>query len=287
MSTEPRATSRESKNQAGFHHVILIVAVVVIGLVGFGGWRVYKLKSQSETTFQVTDSQTGKSEKVTWARTQDGWKVSGTPPACPKPLVKLPVDISLATSILYPGQTRGGDFKAHGGFRFDNQKDNSVSVTAPLDAELAYASRYIEMGELQYMFDFIAPCGYTYRFDHLLALGAQFQAVADKLPPAKENDSRTSTVNPKIPIKAGETIATQVGMNKDRLNVFFDWGLYDMRSKNQASKDAAWAAAHPFSNAQHGVCLFDLMSADEEAKVRALPASDSDSGTTSDFCKSE
>ena len=275
------------KEQEGFGHLWLLLIPLLVAEIGFAGWRIRDMKSKNETTFSTENAQTGKSEKVTWARTQDGWKVSGTPPACPNPLVKLPVDISLATSILYPGQTRGGDFKAHGGFRFDNQKDNNVSVTAPLDAELVYASRYIEMGELQYMLDFIAPCGYTYRFDHLLALGPQFQAVADKLPPAKENDSRTSTVNPKVPVKAGETIATQIGMNKNRLNVFFDWGLYDMRSKNQASKDAAWAAAHPFSNAQHGVCWFDLLRDDDEAKVRALPASDSNSGSTSDFCKSE
>lgn len=273
------------RNQKGFHLVILLVVIAVVGVLGFAGWRVYQMKAKSETTFSVQNTQTGKAEKVTWSRTGDGWKVSGTPPACPEPLVKLPVDISQATSILYPGQTRGGDFKAHGGFRFDNQKDNSMTVTAPLDAELVYASRYIEMGELQYMFDFVAPCGYTYRFDHLLALGPKFQAMADKLPPAKENDSRTSTVSPAVPVKAGETIATQIGMNKDRLNVFFDWGVYDMRSTNQASKDAAWAAAHNFPNAQHGVCWFDLLSTQEEAKVRALPASDGDSGKNSDYCK--
>ena len=272
-------------NQKGFSHLILILAVVVLSIIGFAGWRIYKMKSGSETSFQVPNTQTGEVEKVTWARTQDGWKVSGTPPACPNPLVELPIDINQATSILYPGQSRGGDFKPHGGFRFDNQKDNSVTVTAPLDAELVYASRYIERGELQYMFDFIAPCGYTYRFDHLLAVGPKFQAVVDKLPQAKENDSRTSTVSPSVPVKAGETIATQIGMNQDRLNVFFDWGLYDMRSKNQASQDAAWAAAHNFPNALHGVCWFDFLSPEDEAKVRALPASDSDSGSTSAFCK--
>ncbi|HLA49540.1 MAG TPA: hypothetical protein VJY84_03295 [Candidatus Saccharimonadales bacterium] len=271
--------------QKGFSHLILILAVVVLSIIGFAGWRIYETKSKSATTFQVTNSSSGAVEKVTWARTTDGWKVSGTPPACPNPLVKLPVDISQATSILYPGQTRGGDFKPHGGFRFDIQKDNSVTVTAPLDAELVYASRYIEMGELQYMFDFIAPCGYTYRFDHLLAVGPKFQTVVDQLPEAKENNSRTSTVSPSVPVKTGETIATQIGMNQNRLNVFFDWGLYDMRSKNQASQDGAWAAAHNFPNAQHGVCWFDFLSAEDEAKVRALPASDSDSGSTSAFCK--
>src|SRR3989344_6959525 len=276
-----------ASTQNGFSHLILILAVVVLSIIGFAGWRIYETKAKSATTFQVTNSSSGTVEKVTWARTEDGWKVSGTPPACPEPLVKLPIDISQATSILYPGQLRGGDFKAHGGFRFDNQQNNSVTVSAPLDAELVYASRYIEMGELQYMLDFIAPCGYTYRFDHLLALDSKFQAVADKLPEAKESDSRTTSISPSVPVKAGETIATQIGMNKSRLNVFFDWGLYDMRTKNQSSKDTAWAAAHDFPNALHGVCWFDLLSAEDKAKVRALPASDSDSGKTSDFCKTE
>lgn len=245
------------------------------------------MKSKNTVSFSVSDSQTGKTEAVKWTRTEDGWQVSGTPPACPDPLVKLPIDITLATGILYPGQPRGGDFKAHGGFRFDNQKDNKVAVVAPLDAELVQGARYTERGELQYMFEFVAPCGYAYRFDHLLVLEPKLSAAADKLPPAKENNSGTSAISPSVPVNAGETIATQVGMNKERLNVFVDWGLYDMRTKNEASKDATWAAAHPYAVYQHGVCWFDYLPADEEAKVRALPASDSDSGTTSDFCKAE
>lgn len=274
-----------NKNQSGIAHLGIILAVVILAVIGFVGWRAYKMKSQNETSFQVTNSQTGQVEKVTWSRTQDGWKLSGTPPACPEPLLSMPTDIIQATSILLPGQTRGGDFKPHGGFRFDNQSNNNVAVTAPLDAGLVAGSRYIEMGELQYMLDFIAPCGYMYRFDHLLVLEPKFQAIADKLPEAKENETRTSTISPAIEVKAGETIATQVGMNQSRLNVFFDWGVYDMRTKNPQSKDAAWAAAHPFGNAQHGVCWFDLLSQDDETKVRALPYSGAEGEGTSEYCE--
>lgn len=47
-------------------------------------------------------------------------------PACPDPLIlQTPVDLTLATAILYPGQERGGDFKPHGGFRFDNSKNTT------------------------------------------------------------------------------------------------------------------------------------------------------------------
>ena len=49
---------------------------------------------------------------------------------CPDPFVfQLPIDINKATSVLYPGQIRGGDYKAHGGFRFDKSLPNEITVT--------------------------------------------------------------------------------------------------------------------------------------------------------------
>lgn len=273
-------------SEKGFHAVAVIIILAVVGAIGFAGWRIYKMKSQNEATFQVSNTQTGEREKVSWSRSGDWWRVSGTPPACPEPLLKLPVDIGQATAILYPGQTRGGDFKAHGGFRFNNQKDNKVTVSAPLDAQLVSGSRYIEMGEVQYMFEFIAPCGYIYRFDHLLVLDPKLQAAADKLPQPKENDSKTTNVGDSIAFKTGETLATQIGMNENGLNVFVDFGVYDLRNKNQAAQDSNWASAH-YTLQHYGVCWFDLLSSDDEAKVRALPAGDGQSGKTSDYCKAE
>lgn len=89
---------------------------------------------------------------------------------CPSPFVfRMPVDVRKATSILYPGQVRGGDYKPHGGFRFDNSLPREIVLTAPYDAEVIDGSRYLEgAGEIQYMFDFAHPCGIRYRFDHLL-----------------------------------------------------------------------------------------------------------------------
>ena len=55
-----------------------------------------------------------------WQLRETGWTYQGgEPPACPEPLeIPAPVDVHRATSILYPGQTRG-EYKPHGGFRFD------------------------------------------------------------------------------------------------------------------------------------------------------------------------
>lgn len=276
----------DNKDQHGIAHVwIVIVIVLVLAAIGFAGSRVYKMKSGSEKSFTTINPKTGKAEKVTWSRTQDGFSVSGTPPACPEPLLKMPVDISKVTEILYPGQVRGGNYKPHGGFSFSNKTDNKVAVTAPLDAQLAYASRYIEIGEVQYMLDFIHPCGFMYRFDHLKTLSPKFQAVADKLPQPKEGDSRTQPVGPGIEVKAGEIVASEIGFSIERLIVGVDFGVYDMRSPNEVSKNSAWSSTHPYTNERYAVCWFDLLPPEDAAKIRALPASDGQSGKNSDYCK--
>lgn len=86
-------------------------------------------------------------------------------------------------------------------------------------------------------------------------------------------------------MKAGDVLATAVGFRNPPRNVFVDFGVYDLRQKNAASEDPAWAAAHPGDQAQHGICWFDLLSATDEVTVRALPGADSKSGKTSDYCQ--
>ena len=200
--------------------------------------------------------------------------------------IQSPVDVTLATAVLYPGQTRGGDYKPHGGFRFDGLKNDDVTVKVPLDAKVTSGSRYIEQGEVQYMFDLKSDCGLEYRFDHLKTLSAKFQAIADKLPAAKVDDSRTTAVSPEVAVTAGEVIATAVGfeVGDNGPNVSVDFGVYDKRQKNQSSEDTAWVATHREDGDQaiYAVCWFDLLPVTDAAIVKALPASGGDA--TSDYC---
>ncbi len=238
-------------------------------------------------TGQGRQSSSGTTSTLMWQQGQGGWQAIGTPPACPSPFtLNTPTDLTNVTSILYPGQLRGGNYKPHGGFRFDGAGTNAVVVTAPLDATLVRGSRYLVGGETQYTFDFIVPCGYMYRLGHLLTLDQTFQAIADQFPAAVEGDSRTTNVNPPIAVTAGQKIASAVGVTKGT-DVFFDFGVYDLRTKNDASKDATWAAnpMHDPELAQHAVCWFDLLSATDAARVRSLPPGDPTSGKNSDFCK--
>ena len=222
---------------------------------------------------------------------------------CPDPFVfKIPVDMNKATSILYPGQVRGGNYKAHGGFRFDGSKPDEITMTAPYDAKVIAGARYPINGEIQYTFDFEHPCGIRYRFGHLLTLTPKFQEIADKFPLPEGLDSRTTQVTPPIEVKQGEVIATAVGLTKGGpevfggYNTFVDWGVYDYRKQNDASKDPSWPTLHSSEDTSwnmyyksdintHAVCWFDWISKEDRTKVLSLPSSDFQSGKTSDYCK--
>lgn len=185
------------------------------------------------------------------------------------PTLQSPVNVDDVTSVLYPGQTRGGDYKAHGGFRLDALNSNDVVIRAPISAKLVKAGRYIEIGETQYIFIFETNCGLTYRFDHLLTLTPKFQAVADTLPPAKEGRSDFVSVDPKTEVMTGETIATAVGFrhsNEGKLNVSFDFGVY-------------------LDRYDQGLCWLDLLPEEDASQLKELPGGDYQSWKISDYCK--
>ena len=279
-------------------YLSLAALVIIVGGAVFFFTQKNASKQSNQNTNQEATNQvsqnTNKSQNtnqnstaaITWGQTQNGWAAqSGTPPTCPQTITS-PVDLSLVTAILYPGQIRGGNYKPHGGFRFDSATTNTITVSSPLAGNVVRASRYIENGDTQYMFDIMTDCGMMFRFDHLLTLSSSFQAIADQLPAAQVNNSQTTNVNPQVSISAGQAIATAVGMNVNGRNVAVDFGVYDFNKKNAASADSSWAASHDPELAQHALCWIDLFSAGEVTKIKSLPAGDSTSGATSDYCAS-
>jgi len=200
--------------------------------------------------------------------------------------LQSPVEPSLITSILYPGQYRGDHYKPHGGFRQDYPTSNALTVTAPMDAEVILGSRYIEgeSQEIQYMFEFSNACGINYRLDHLKILSTKLQALAETLPDAKVNDSRTTVFKETEPVTVGEILATEVGLTSKPgggLNVFFDFGVYDRRQSNEISKDPIWAAKHEAEKelTYYAVCWLDLLPSPEKEIIKGLPGDN-----TSDYC---
>lgn len=264
---------------------------VAIGMLVFGAACSKKTATQNTNQMEVTNTSSlnvnvaYQITNVSWSFNGSTWQSSGTPPACPSPLaITSPVNLSLASAILYPGQTRGGNYKPHGGFRFDGAKNADVTVRAPMDGIVTNASRYIEQGETQHLFTFINPCGVAFRFDHLLTLSPAMQAIADTLPAAQVDDSRTTIVTSGASVKAGDVIATAVGF-KNTSNVSVDFGLYDLRSTNTASQNASYASSHDAELAQHALCWLNILPAADAATAKSLPAGDQTAGKTSDYCQ--
>lgn len=201
-------------------------------------------------------------------------------------MLPLPVNLANVTSILYPGQVRGGDFKAHGGFRFDGAgQTTAVDVRATINARIHRGSRYLASGEVQYGFDFINDCGIMIRLGHLRELSPKLQAIADAFPPPVELDSRMTTVPGNQTVTPGELVATHTGVRDNGLNVFLDYGVYDLGQRNAASQNPAWLASHNNDTHPYGVCWFDWLSTADAAAVRALPSADGLMGKTSDYCR--
>ncbi len=260
------------RNQNGFAALELILIFAVLAVILGVGYYVFARQKDNDTPQSV--SKTAES--------------TDTSTNCPDPILKLPVEATKVTSILYPGQTRGGQYKPHGGFRLDNLSSNSVEVKAPMDAKLVAGSRYIEQGEEQILLDFQSGCGVNFRFDHLLVVSPAIQKAVDKLPAAKPDDSRTTNFDDQVSVKTGDVIATAVGFEKTR-NVAFDFGVYDTRQPNEASKDSTYKEAHPDldqnEQLKYAVCWLNLFAESENKALKALPAADQASGKTSDYCK--
>lgn len=274
-------------DQKGSHLVAIILGVVVLGVVGFAGWQVFGAEGKEKNTVDSGVTTQNTDSSVSWSMDGSEWKASGTPPKCADPLsIPSPADINKATAILYPGQYRGSDYKPHGGMRFDGSANDEITVTAPLDAEVYKASRYIEQGEVQYLFALIAPCGIMYKFDHLLTLAPAFQSLADKLPQPTDGDSRTTNFDPRPQVKAGDIVATAIGFKKTD-NVGFDFGVYDLRTKNTAYESDSWKAEHQNDNeyAPYAICWLDYLAGGAKTIAKSLPAGDGVNGKTSDYCK--
>lgn len=275
----------------------ILVPVIVAGFliaIGFGAFFLFGSTKDKKLVGDVIQSIGFKNgniggSKVFWEFNQESgtWMASGTVPECPDPLVfPAPVEVNLASGILYPGQVRGGDYKAHGGFRFDNLESNRVEVKAPIDGGLVRAARHLESGEVQYSLYFVNECGIMYKLDHLRELTGKLEKIVEKIRMGGEGDSRTTEVNPAVLVSKGELIATKVGFEQDR-NIFVDFGVYDLRRKNGVVYDADFRAKY-FNIDEFGtyaICWLDNLEEPAGSVVKNLPGADGVSGKKSDYCK--
>lgn len=204
------------------------------------------------------------------------------------PTLQSPVSVADVTSVLYPGQLREGDYKPHGGFRFDGLNNDEVTVRAPIDAELVRVASNNQKVGVQYFMEFQTDCGLRLTFGHLLIVAPKFQSIFDQIIPAEDDSSQTHSVSPSIHVKKGEVIATGVGFKWEdgSPNTSFDFGVYERWTKNEVSKNPNWLVREEYGmyENERGLCWLDLLPVEDAKKLRALPGADYQSGKTSDYC---
>lgn len=258
-----------------------ILSILVICV--FGGLVFFLILNRAQRN--NTDSKGLTTSRTYWMFDGTSWKTNNTSPPCLEPLsFPAPADVSLASGIIYPGQIRGGDYKPHGGFRFDTLISNNVDVYAPIDAYLFRTARHFESGEIQYSLFFIHDCGIMYKLDHLKELTDAFESILSNIPMGEEGDSRTTEIAP-VFVAKGELIATKVGFESNK-NIFFDFGLYDLRRTNGVAYDSGFRSNHPNIN-EYGIyalCFLDYLEEKDKNIVKSLPAGGIE-GKTSDYCK--
>lgn len=277
------------------YNPVLVMISIIIGATLLIGGTVFVLITREQNEAAEKQAEKEKAEEssvvptqiqqVQWSFDGNVWKANSTPPPCPNQfLLTTPVPLNRVQSVLYPGQTRGGNYKSHGGFRLKDA--NEVAVVMPLDAMLVSGSRYTENGETQYLLHFVHSCGIAFRFDHLHSLTLELQNAVDTLPPAQPDDSSTTPFEKQIFFEEGQNIATAVGF-KNPQNVFVDFGLYDLRKPNEASKDPAYAQLHQSEKEQafYAVCWLDYLLANDSYTLENLPSGDAAAGKISDYCK--
>lgn len=240
---------------------IIIASIVILATIGIGVYAALKNDKNSEIGSLFFDT----NDSCTTA-----------------PELSLPIASNRIESVLYPGQVRGNNFKPHGGFILNGS--NEATITLPVSAKIIDGVRYIESGEVQYLFDFETDCGYRLRLDHLHTLSEDMQKIADQLPAPTES-SRTTRLDSDT-LAAGTVVAHKIGIPNTG-NTSFDFGFYDMNSQNEASKQTDWPKGMEYQNdlATHGTCWFDYLSASDEKFIRSLPGGDGQQGKKSVYCE--
>lgn len=227
-----------------------------------------------------------------WMDNQGKWVANDTPPACTFPIIPAGslLDFTKPLSLLQPGQVRGGSYKPHGGFRWSAYGTyiESTKISVPFDGVVSVAWQYKTEGAYQFGVNIVHPCGFMLRLGHLHVASPQFAAILEKLPPAIEMDSRENYINPPLAVKAGDVIATAVGIpppaSADAMGTFFDFGLLDLRAPNPAVP-ADFTSNADAKYSKYSLCWYqgNYLSDSDKALVAKMPLSNGDS--TSTYCK--
>lgn len=203
------------KNQFGFSHIILLIAVVVIGVVGFAGWQVFRADKQKNVAENSQQTEPNPSEN-----SQLQTKCAETGPGL---FTKDITELSAISLIQNPIRVIGGNnIKTHSFVEVTRKSP----IYAPMDSTLTGGANYYEtMGEnpvtkVQYLLSFSNGCDINYWLDHLVDVPDN---IKEAFPAKPSNDTKSVNVK-QVKVKAGDL----VGYSNQSGAARFDFGVLDL-----------------------------------------------------------
>ncbi|MBI3413459.1 MAG: hypothetical protein HY051_05270 [Candidatus Aenigmarchaeota archaeon] len=155
-------------------------------------------------------------------------------------------------------------------------KDNKkVPVYVPVGAKLVAGTKYMEGGELNYLFFFDVSCEIEIKFDHL---EEPIKLIGDMFPnPPKIEDTRTDYL-PATQFKAGDLIGYTTGTPAAKN---WDFGVYSKVKSNHLAGKAGYEEMDT-----RAVCPYDYFTGGKKEFYYSLFVSKTGDGAPpTDFCK--
>tara|TARA_A100001037_G_scaffold39777_1_gene30902 strand:- start:198 stop:1157 length:960 start_codon:yes stop_codon:yes gene_type:complete len=226
---------------------------------------------------------------IRWNSDKNGdWMPNQTPPDCgsiEKLFQIFPLDVKALTQFARPGRSGDGNtiYIGHGSLRADNSIYSDVEVRFPAEGfSLAHVNRrlesYINSGEEQVKLEFIHPCGVLVRLDHLTGLSDRWASIIGKVPLLTDNSQITFLPQNVHYVDPGEILSAGIG---HPTNTYLDFGVYDLRTKNNIASFIANDWPDYRGTADYGVCWSSFFGETVASILSNLPAG---SNPSSDYC---
>lgn len=197
---------KRKHNQSGFHHVVLLLIIIVLGAVGFVGFRVFnKAKSNSGSTSNILASNDSAADKAIKAgKRLSSNKCQGTDKLTFTHLPMNPDDFGF---LIPYGDVIGGHVTP-----IDHQYFTPAKYNSPRDSYPVYAMADATITDIQprtndrgteYRFVFTHSCTSLYYYDLVTSLSGK----------VKEAYGKHEDIN--IPVTAGDQIGAIGGQTLD------------------------------------------------------------------------
>ncbi len=267
-----------NKNQFGFSHTIVLIIVVVIGVVGFAGWQVFRADKNKDVAENSQQTELNPSDN-----SQKQAECAETGPGL---FTKDITELSAISLIQNPIRVIGGNnIKTHS-FVEVTQKS---PIYAPMDSTLTGGANYYEtMGEnpvtkVQYLLSFSNGCDINYWLDHLVDVPDNIKKA---FPPKPQNDTRSAKVK-QVKVKAGDL----VGYSNQSGTARFDFGVLDLDGPETVlTTDSRFKDNEIVKTSdkyRHAVCPYQFYDATKIKQYVSLfdTSSDSDQEIIVNLCK--